>query len=257
MLTEYGLPTTSASGFRQRKRKPSVVCFWSREAEDNVPACHHSGSGRMTSNREIVFRFLDPLPSARHHCDAKIVAYTSTTHFRVSGATSNEERRCRNNTRSLAARFTSTSVQIAASGSAQAILLAKIGAPAPKKRAFCPSRGPLPAAADSRAGAFDAVVGLRPSVGNVDWPRGAVAAGFRVGTLGCSSIAHDRNGCRRRKRRHSHDSYGFAAQRRTWPSPFQSRYTLHQMTMTRACGADDVEVFTPADVQKTTFSDDR
>jgi hypothetical protein len=29
------------------------------------------------------------------------------------------------------------------------------------------------------------------------------------------------------------------------------------MTMTRACGADDVEVFTPADVQKTTFSDDR
>jgi hypothetical protein len=144
MLTEYGLPTTSASGFRQRKRKPSVVCFCSREAEDNVPACHHSGSGRMTSNREIVFRFLDPLPSARHHCDAKIVAYTSTTHFRVSGATSNEERRCRNNTRSLAARFTSTSVQIDASGSAQAILLAKIGAPAPRKRAFCPSRGLCP-----------------------------------------------------------------------------------------------------------------
>src|ERR1700719_2260432 len=72
MLTEYGLPTTSASGFRQRRRKPSVVCFWSREPEDNVPACHHSGSGRMTSNREIVFRLLDPLPSARHYCDSKI-----------------------------------------------------------------------------------------------------------------------------------------------------------------------------------------
>jgi len=27
--------------------------------------------------------------------------------------------------------------------------------------------------------------------------------------------------------------------------------------MMRACGADNVEVFTPADVQKTTFSDDR
>jgi len=27
--------------------------------------------------------------------------------------------------------------------------------------------------------------------------------------------------------------------------------------MMRACGADDAEVFTPADVQKTTFSDDR
>jgi hypothetical protein len=28
-------------------------------------------------------------------------------------------------------------------------------------------------------------------------------------------------------------------------------------TMMRARGADDVEVFTPADVQKTMFSDDR
>lgn len=73
MLTEYGLPTTSASGFRQRRRKPSVVCFWSREPEDNVPACHHSGSGRMTSNPKIIFRFLDRLPSARHYCDSKIV----------------------------------------------------------------------------------------------------------------------------------------------------------------------------------------
>lgn len=36
----------------------------------------------------------------------------------------------------LGGKVTSTSVQIAASGSAQAILLAKIGAPAPKKRAF-------------------------------------------------------------------------------------------------------------------------
>jgi len=73
MLTEYGLPTTSASGFRQRRRKPSVVCFWSREPEDNVPACHHSGSGRMTSNPKIIFRFLDRLSSARHYCDSKIV----------------------------------------------------------------------------------------------------------------------------------------------------------------------------------------
>ena len=38
-----------------------------------------------------------------------------------------------------------------------------------------PSRGPWPAAADSRAGASDAVVGQRRSVGDVDWPRGAVA----------------------------------------------------------------------------------
>jgi hypothetical protein len=30
-----------------------------------------------------------------------------------------------------------------------------------------------------------------------------------------------------------------------------------RLRMMRACGADDVEVFTPADVQKTTFSDDR
>jgi hypothetical protein len=36
---------------------------------------------------------------------------------------------------------------------------------------------------------------------------------------------------------------------------FQSRYTRRRMM--RACGADDAEVFTPADVQKTTFSDDR
>src|ERR1700674_2825494 len=36
---------------------------------------------------------------------------------------------------------------------------------------------------------------------------------------------------------------------------FQSRYTGRRMM--RACGADDVEVFSPADVQKTTFSDDR
>ena len=34
-----------------------------------------------------------------------------------------------------------------------------------------PSRGPRTAAADSRAGASDAVVGQRPSVGDVDWPR--------------------------------------------------------------------------------------
>ena len=33
--------------------------------------------------------------------------------------------------------------------------------------------------------------------------------------VGCSSIARDRNSCRRRKRRHSHDSYGFGAQLRT------------------------------------------
>jgi hypothetical protein len=32
-----------------------------------------------------------------------------------------------------------------------------------------PSRGPRTAAADSRAGASDAVVGQRPSVGDVDW----------------------------------------------------------------------------------------
>jgi hypothetical protein len=32
-------------------------------------------------------------------------------------------------------------------------------------------------------------------------------------------------------------------------------YTRRRMM--RACGADDVEVSTPADVQKTTFSDDR
>ena len=35
----------------------------------------------------------------------------------------------------------------------------------------------------------------------------------------------------------------------------QSRYTRRRMM--RASGADDAEVFTPADVQKTTFSDDR
>jgi len=78
-----------------------------------------------------------------------------------------------------------------------------------------PSRGPWPAAADSRAGASDAVVGQRRSVGDVDWPRGAVAAALPVGTVGCSSIARDRNSRRRRKRRHSHDSYGFGAQLRT------------------------------------------
>jgi hypothetical protein len=36
-----------------------------------------------------------------------------------------------------------------------------------------------------------------------------------VGTVGCSSIARDRNGRRRRKRRHSHDSSGFGAQLQT------------------------------------------
>jgi hypothetical protein len=36
---------------------------------------------------------------------------------------------------------------------------------------------------------------------------------------------------------------------------FQSHYTRRRMM--RACGADDAEVFSPADVQKTTFSDDR
>ena len=107
----------------------------------------------------------------------------------------------------------------------------------------------------SRAGASDAVVGPRPSAGDVDWPRGAVAAGLLVDTLGCSSIAHGRNGCRRRRRRHTHDSYGFGAQPRTWTSLVP--ITLHQTTMMRACGDDDAEVFTPADVQKTTFSDDR
>jgi len=111
-------------------------------------------------------------------------------------------------------------------------------------------------AADSRAGASDAVVGLRPSVGDVDWPRGAVAAGLLLDTLGCSSIAHGRNGRRRRRRRHTHDRYGFGAQPRTWTSLVP--ITLHQRTDdARACGADDAEVFTPADVQKTTFSDDR
>jgi hypothetical protein len=78
-----------------------------------------------------------------------------------------------------------------------------------------PSRGPWPTAADSRAGASDAVVGQRPSVGDVDWPRGAVSAALPLGTVGCSRIARDRNGRRRRKRRHSHDSYGFRAQLRT------------------------------------------
>jgi len=41
---------------------------------------------------------------------------------------------------------------------------------------------------------------------------------------------------------------------------FQSRYTLHPTPddgWCAPCGADDFEVFTPADVQKTTFSDDR
>jgi hypothetical protein len=52
-----------------------------------------------------------------------------------------------------------------------------------------PSRGPRHPAADSRAGASDAVVGQRPSVGDVDWPRGAVAAALPGGTVGCSSIA--------------------------------------------------------------------
>ena len=66
-----------------------------------------------------------------------------------------------------------------------------------------------------RAGASDAVVGQRPSVGDVDWPRGAVAAALAAGTVGCSSIARDRNGRRRRKRRHSHGSYGFGADLRT------------------------------------------
>src|SRR5258708_36513852 len=58
-------------------------------------------------------------------------------HYTFSGprAASNEQRKCQNNTPSLAARFTSTSVQTAASGSAQAISRARIDAPAPKKRA--------------------------------------------------------------------------------------------------------------------------
>jgi hypothetical protein len=53
--------------------------------------------------------------------------------------------------------------------------------PSPAKRSqgnHDPSRGPRRSGADSRAGAFDAVAGLRPSVGDVDWPRGVVAAGF-------------------------------------------------------------------------------
>jgi hypothetical protein len=36
---------------------------------------------------------------------------------------------------------------------------------------------------------------------------------------------------------------------------FQSRYTRRRMM--RVCGSDDAEVFTPADVPKTTLSDDR
>jgi hypothetical protein len=52
-----------------------------------------------------------------------------------------------------------------------------------------PSRGPWRAAADSRAGASDAVVGQRPSVGDVDWPRGAVAAALPVGTVEWAAVA--------------------------------------------------------------------
>jgi hypothetical protein len=66
-----------------------------------------------------------------------------------------------------------------------------------------------------RSGASDAVVGQRPSVGDVDWPRGAVAAALAAATVGCSSIARDGNGRKRRKRRHSHGSYGFGADLRT------------------------------------------
>jgi hypothetical protein len=91
-----------------------------------------------------------------------------------------------------------------------------------------PSRGSRTSAADSRAGASDADVGLRPSLGDVDWLCGAVAAGLLVDTLGCSSVAHGRNGCRRRRRRHRHDSYGFGAQPRTRTSLVP--ITLHQTT---------------------------
>jgi hypothetical protein len=45
--------------------------------------------------------------------------------FSTSRAASNEERRCRNNTRSLAARFTSTNVQTPAFGNAQSYFAGK------------------------------------------------------------------------------------------------------------------------------------